>query len=95
VSPDSPTPAFHVDWPAEPTRGLANAFSAYFPSRQGIRVTRAEQIIEYLLGDDPERNGELVSEGLYRLTVSPLRVQYEILPLNRVVRVLSAGFFPV
>ena len=92
----APTPgAFRVIMDVPASDGLMDAFAAYFPSRQGIRVTRADQIIEYLLGDDPERNGVHVSEGLYRITVSPLQAQYEILPVNRVVRVLSIGFFPV
>ncbi|MFO0798148.1 MAG: type II toxin-antitoxin system RelE/ParE family toxin [Gemmataceae bacterium] len=92
--PDSTPPAFRVDWPPGPTADLGRAFLAYFPSRQGFRVTRAERVITESLADDPERNGTVVSEGLYRITISPLRVQYEILPINRVVRVLSVGFFP-
>jgi hypothetical protein len=91
----APQPAYRVEWPPEATQELTDAVLAYFPSRQGIRVTRAEQIVQYLLGDDPERNGTHLSEGLYRITASPLRVQHEILPLNRVVRVNSVGFFPV
>jgi len=95
MSPGVPPPSFRVVWDDSADDALAAAVLAYFPSRQGVRVTRADQIINYLLGDDPERNGVFVSEGLYRVTVSPLRVQYEILPINRVVRVLSAGYFPV
>ena len=95
MNPASPPPPFRVIWDNLASDGLMDAFTAYFPSRQGVRVTRAEQIVNYLLGDDPERNGPHVSEGLYRLTISPLRVRYEILPVNRVVRVLSVSFFPV
>ena len=95
MNPGPPPPSFRVDWDKLASDGLIDSFAAYFPSRQGIRVTRAEQIVEYLLGNDPERNGAHVSEGLYRLTISPLLVRYEILPLNRLVRVLAVGFFPV
>ena len=95
MNPGPPPPSFHVDWDQLASDGLIDSFAAYFPSRQGVRVTRAEQIVEYLLGDDPERNGAPLAEGLFALTVSPLRVRYEIHPSSRLVRVTSVGFFPV
>ncbi len=95
MSPGLPPPFFRVSWDDETENDVAAAVLAYFPMWEGIRVTRAEQVIEYLLGDDPERNGLHASEGLYTLTVSPLKVQYEILHLNRVVRVLAVRHFPV
>ena len=47
------------------------------------------------LGEDPERNGQQLSEGLYRLVVSPLVVFYEIHNANLVVSIRSVGHFRV
>ena len=43
---------------------LASAFIAYYPILEGHRVTRAEQILTYLLADDPLRNGRILREDL-------------------------------
>jgi hypothetical protein len=96
VNPASnPPPAFTVDWTDEASEDLTAAYAAYFLVRQGIRVTIAERIATQLLADDPVHNGTVVSEGLYRVVVSPLRVHYEIDLLARVVRVTHVGYFAV
>ena len=86
---------FTVELNLDASNDLMAAYLAYFPSMQGHRVTKAEQIFMYLLSDDPERNGIHLTEGLYHLVVSPLRVAYEIHPANQIVVVTSIGFFPV
>ena len=87
-------PRFIVDW-SRAIHGLADALATYFPSLNGWRVTRAEQIAAELLGDDPERNGRPLAEGLYRLVVSPLVFIYEIGAESNIVRIRSVGHFPV
>jgi hypothetical protein len=74
---------------------LAAAYLAWFPSRQGARVTRAEHILSELLQDDPIRNGRYNSEGLYRIVVSPLLALYEVLPSARLVQVTGIHFYQV
>ncbi len=87
-------PQFYVEWTAG-VSDLAEALATYFPSRNGWKVTRAEQIASELLGDDPERNGSPVAEGLFRLIVSPLIVYYEIRPVSLLVRILRVRHYPV
>ena len=69
--------------------------ATYFPIFGGGRVTIAERIVTSLLEDDPDRNGRLLSEGLYRIVVSPIAAFYEINPAGSLVRVTSLGHFPV
>jgi hypothetical protein len=93
VNPNPPN--FVVQWGVGADEGLAAAFVAYFPSRQGIRVTNAERIISLLLADDPIRNGVPLHEELYRVDISPLRAFYEVYPASRRVLVTEVGYFSV
>ena len=94
MNPANRPPAFRVDWVPITTADLATAYVAYFTRMEGYRVTLAEQLIDQLLADDPLRNGRLLSEGLYRLTVSPLVVLYEVYPSSRLVKITAVGYFP-
>lgn len=95
MSPTNPPRPFRVDWDPATVRDTAAASVAYFAVRESGRVAVAEQIAEYLLSDDPLRNGIAVSEGLFRLTVSPLQFSYEVYESARLVRVTAVRFFPV
>ena len=90
-----PNSRYTVESDSEISDDLAVVMTAYFPIMEGHRVTRAEQIMMHLLADDPLQNGSMLSEGLYRLVVSPLVAFYEVYePLN-LVRVTRIGFFQV
>lgn len=95
MNPADRPPPFEVDLVDEAPSGLTTAYLVFFERREGYRVTEAERIATLLLANDPVRNGTLMSEGLYRLVVSPLVLHYEIYPLSRVVRVTSVGYYPV
>lgn len=95
MTPFNPRATFRVDLNDEATYGLAESWMAYFPVREGHRVTQAEQILMYLLADDPLRNGRGETEGLHRIVVSPLVVRYEVYEASLMVKVTSIGFFPV
>jgi hypothetical protein len=94
LNPGPQPPRFTVEWADRAVADLTSAFAAYFPTRSGNRVTSAERIVNLLLADDPTRNGRLLSEGLYRLVVSPLVVFYEIDLLGQVVRITDIGHLP-
>jgi hypothetical protein len=95
VSPANWPQRFRVVLDDEAAKGLTQAFAAYFPTWQGARVTNADNIIRYMLADDPERNGQHVSEDLFRLVVSPLQVLFELHRVSRVAMITAIGFFPV
>ena len=95
MNPSSWHQQFRVEYSEDASADLAAAVVAYFPTWQGNRVANAENIIQYLLSDDPERNGNHICEGLYQIVVSPLRIHYEIHVTNRVVLITSIGFLPV
>ena len=94
---NSPYPDSHFNVEYEPDVGddLAIAFLAYFPVMEGHRVARAEQILDYLLSDDPLRNGSMNREDLYRIVVSPLVGFYEVYEELRLVKVSRMGYFAV
>ena len=90
-----PDSRFDVELTRSAVEDLATAFLAYFPIREGHRVTHAEQILMYLLADDPVRNASLMHEDLYRIVVAPLVARYEVFEETRIVRITKIGFFPV
>jgi hypothetical protein len=54
----------------------------------------AAETAERLLADDPVGNGQLLSEGLWRIVVSPLALYYTIDPARRHVQfadILATG----
>ena len=94
MNPANRLPRFRVDWEPDTGNDITVAYVAYFPRMEGYRVTRAEQLITELLADDPIRNGQLMPEGLDRLSVSPLIAYYEVYPLNRLVKVTTVRYYP-
>lgn len=95
MNPASQPPRNTVRWTKRGVVGLTAAFTTYFARQAGNRVTAAERIVNTLLADDPTRNGQHLSEGLYRLVVSPLVVFYEVDSAARVVRITEVGHFRV
>lgn len=95
MNPSDQPQRFRVEVTDEATDDMTAAVVAYYPSRQAYRIANADRILSQLLADDPVRNGKYLSEGLYRIIVSPLQVHYEVDPVNRLVRITSIGYFPV
>lgn len=93
MSPD--LPGWHLVWEAAADDGLTDATADYFLVGRAYRVTNAERIVMAMLADDPIGNGRHLSEGTYQLTVSPLRISYEIDDEARTVTVAAVRYFPV
>ena len=95
MNPAGPPPNFGVRWSDEATEALAGAVVVYFAAGQARRITQAERILDLLLSDDPIRNGSALPEGLYQITVSPLRAYYEVDSDSAVVLVTGIRYFPL
>lgn len=59
--------------------------------KESVRL--AADTIDRQLAADPFRHSDHVSEGLYKTTVRPLRVLFEIRELDRVVEVVRVIHF--
>ena len=55
-------------------------------------VRAAAEMIEHHLGVDPAGAGRHMSEGLWRIHVSPLLVHYSIDPVEREVKITQVDF---
>jgi hypothetical protein len=84
--------SYSVDWTPAARSQLAGIWVQHVSHRQAI--TAAQARIDRLLAADPVRNGNLLSEGLYTITVPPLRAVYEISDANRLVTVVSVNWSP-
>jgi hypothetical protein len=82
---------YAVQWGDDALNGLGRAW-IQAPDRQA--VTRAQMAIDRLLGTDPLGHGTPVSEGLYKLVVPPLRVQFEVSEDERLVTVVFVRGIP-
>jgi hypothetical protein len=58
---------FRVEFEKSALIDLAEAWMAYFPEREGHRMTQAEQILMYLLPDDPHRIVRVTSIGFFHV----------------------------
>ena len=79
---------YSVDWDDDPLATLAVIWTAA-PNRQAVTAAQAE--IDRLLASNPLAHGRPSSEGLYAITIPPLRAQYEIYHANRSVKVVSVS----
>lgn len=75
-----------VLWVTSAEGELAEIWMASFSRND---VAAASQSIDARLTDDAESNGVRLSEGLWAIEESPVRVIYEILDDDRVVRILK------
>jgi mRNA-degrading endonuclease RelE of RelBE toxin-antitoxin system len=66
---------YRVIWRKRPRRELA-AIWIIAPDKNS--VTQAQATADRLLSTDPYRYGSPVSEGLWAITVAPLRISFEI-----------------
>ncbi len=55
------------------------------PDRKAVNAAQNE--IDRLLSQDPDNNGKLFSEGLYRIRIDPLKVFSQLDEANRLVSV--------
>lgn len=67
--------SFTVEWDAPAENELAQI---YLDASDPASVTRAQARVDRLLAANPAGNGELLSEGLYRIEVEPPIVNYTI-----------------
>ncbi|HJT75848.1 MAG TPA: type II toxin-antitoxin system RelE/ParE family toxin [Gemmataceae bacterium] len=82
---------YEVDWPNDV---LATLAAVWVRTRDRKGVTVAQAAIDQALLSDPRGSGTPVSEGLYRIEVLPLRVQFEISEDDHVVTVVSVRELP-
>lgn len=75
---------FHVKWDPESEHDL---HLAWVLSKAPVAVRAAGESAEEMLATDPAKVGEHVSEGLWRLELPPLRIQYEINFAERTVTI--------
>lgn len=94
MSPGLPD-RWNLVWRPAADAGLMTATAAYFLVGRAYRVTNAEQMATAMLADDPVGNGRHLAEGTYQLTVSPLRISYEIDDEARTVILTAVRYFPV
>lgn len=80
---------YTVVWRDEALDELATAW-AHASDREA--VTEAAGAVDVRLAEDPHLQGNEVHEGLLLLLEPPLRVLYEVLPEDRLARVLTVGF---
>jgi hypothetical protein len=57
-------------------------------------VSMARIRIDQLLADDPVGNGQHLAEGLYAISVTPLRAYYTIDPVHRHVKIQMVRSLP-
>ena len=67
--------AYRVVWARKALRDLAAIWLAA-PDKHA--VTQAQATADRWLASDPYRNGQLLAEGLWAVTVVPLRLSFEI-----------------
>lgn len=79
---------FTVVWHQEALDQLANTWTRSI-DRRGI--TRASNTIDSVLAQDAHLKGDLILHGLRDITVSPLRVLFEVSEPDRIARILRVG----
>jgi mRNA-degrading endonuclease RelE of RelBE toxin-antitoxin system len=79
---------YSVDWSDD---AIATLAQIWLQAPDRVAITAAAATIDRLLAASPRANGTPVSEGLYAIEVSPLRVQFEISEENRVVTAVYVG----
>jgi hypothetical protein len=83
--------AFTVKWADDLDDALASIWLVY-PDRPA--VTAAQATIDTLLRADPEKYGEYLSEGLWRIHIPPLLAHFTIDDLARRVDVTNLHILP-
>ena len=76
---------YTVDWTEDALTALADI---WLISSHRAEINPAQNRIDRLLSGDPHRYGTEVSEDLYFLEVSPLRVQFEIAEQEHLVSIV-------
>ena len=82
---------FTVDWDKDPEDELARI---YLQASDPMAVTQAQARADKLLAANPTGNGHHLSEGLYRIDVWPLVLNYTIDPARRHVQVTWVKYSP-
>jgi hypothetical protein len=82
---------FTVEWDKDPEDELARI---YMQASDPMAVTQAQARADKLLAANPTGNGQLLSEGLYRINVRPLVVNYTLDPARRHVQVTWVRYSP-
>lgn len=82
---------FTVEWDTDAENELARI---YMQASDPMAVTQAQARADKLLASNPVGNGQLLSEGLYRIDVWPLVVNYTIDSARRHVQVTWARYTP-
>ncbi len=77
---------YTVAWSASAQQHLARVWLA---TKNRQAVTSAAAVIDARLRDDPEAQGESRTPGVRVLISRPLGVEYEVVPEDRAVYVLS------
>jgi mRNA-degrading endonuclease RelE of RelBE toxin-antitoxin system len=73
-----------VEWLSEAEDDLADIW-LNAPDRKAVNAAQNE--IDRLLSQDPVNNGKLLSEGLYRIRIDPLKAFSQLDEANRLVSV--------
>jgi hypothetical protein len=82
---------YSVEWDDDVVAALT---ALWLQATDRQAVTAAQATIDRVLAANPLGSGYPVSEGLYAIEVPPLRAQYEVLPNDRVVKVVSVRRLP-
>ena len=82
---------YTVIWDDEQLDQLAACYNA---ASDPNAVSAAQHRIDQLLRTSPLMNADPESEGLFSLQVPPLRVIFEVVDADRLVRVVAAKLIP-
>lgn len=82
---------FIVDWTDDALDMLADIWTQ---AANRAAVNAASNQIDRLLARDPFGRGQLVHEGLYKLTEPPLTAFYSVDPTHRSVEVSAVSYTP-
>jgi hypothetical protein len=83
---------FDVQWDRPAENELARLWTRRVADRPAITAAAAK--IDRLLAQDPINNGRALSEGLYRLSIPPLKVFCSVDQKARKVKVSNVYFVP-
>ena len=83
---------FSVDSSDTASDQLADAWNRHPADANAI--TKAQHAIEQILANDPLGKGQEVSEGLRKITVSPLTNYYSVNPAERTVEIEAIDYTP-
>jgi hypothetical protein len=82
---------FTVEWDTDAENELARI---YMQASDPLAVTQAQARADKLLSGNPVGNGQLLSEGLYRMHEPPLIVNYTVDLARRHVEVTWVRYCP-